>query len=90
MHALAYAVATVIVTEARSRRPVDCRGAVSLLVDAVAVHEERVAMEVGVVDVGFIAFCHHMPSHPDTAPFYSHIAISKAVRWEGAIASVQD
>ena len=54
-----------------SRRLVDCRSAVSLLVDAVAVHEERVAMEVGVVDVRFIAFCHHMPSHPDTAPFYS-------------------
>ena len=38
-------------------------------------------MEMGVVDVCFIAFCHHMPSHPDTAPICHQIAASKAIHW---------
>lgn len=45
--------------------------AIDLLVHPVAVHEKRVAMEVRVVQVHFIALCHHMPPHPVASPHHS-------------------
>lgn len=49
----------------------------SSLVNPVAIHEKRVAMEMSVVNVRFVAFCDHMPPDPDTAACHHQTAANK-------------